>query len=239
MFEKSFRIPAYWPALILSFFFTFLFGWFYFHIDENENSKLASLVAGFASAFLIATFQLIINVSDTLKLSKYVKTGFKEILSSRKDPKYYGKIIGDASNEILLIGVTASRFMDDFADSESADSAVPVLIQALNKHVKIKILLPKLEWLDAKKHPDFINKTLPRYQELQKTFSTLIEMKYYNHIPTHSIVATDKIAIVGPIFPNRESKNTQSLVLTSDSEYANQYREHFHNEWSAASEKYE
>lgn len=239
MLGKQLRIPLYWPTLILFIALTIFFAAIYYITDENSNPKLATLVGGFTSAFLVASLQLMVNIFDAIKLSKYISTGVIEILTTRKDPKYYEKIIRESKTKIYLIGVTASRFMDDFAAAESSQGKVPALQEALTKGVKIKILLPKLRLLNDPQQSDFKNKTWPRYETLKRTPKNNIELRFYDHIPLHSIVSTESISIVGPMFPERESKNTQSLVLKTTSQYAEQYLQHFEEEWEKANEKYE
>ena len=56
-------------------------------------------------------------------------------------------------------------------------------------------------------------------------------MKFFNHIPSHSIFSVDETCIVGPVFPYLESKNTPALYLENSSPIAIEYLKYFETEW--------
>lgn len=237
MINYKISVPLYWIILPLFLFFSLVMSVVYFWIDGDSLPKWSALIGSLAGAFIVASMQLLVSVFDALKFAKMTSTGFIEILPGRKDVGYYKKIIADSKKKIRVIGVTASRFMDDFARIESNEGETPVLVDALTRGVNVQILLPNRNNLTPKQVNDLENITLPIYQQLRSIHGNRIEIRFYNHIPLHSIVTTDSIAIVGPMFFHKDSKNTQSIVLRSDSMYADQYAQHFDAEWNSSSEE--
>jgi hypothetical protein len=61
-----------------------------------------------------------------------------------------------------------------------------------------------------------------------------LEVKYFNHIPAHSIFNVDDKCIVGPVFPEVESKYTPALFLRNSSPIADKYLKYFEYEWNKA-----
>jgi hypothetical protein len=232
MFIKNFRIPFYAFSLAVSLILCALFSYLYFSSDSETSDKVTTFYAGFASAFLVAFFQQLAYVLDALKLHKYQSMGVEDFLQERRDHKYYEEVINRSNRHITVLGVTASRFMEDFANTSSPNTRA--LISALSRGVKVKILLPKLAHLPQGKHADITEKTEPAIAELATNANYDIEVKYFDHIPAHSIVATEHTCIAGPVFSHLESKLTQSMVLKPNSEFANQYMGLFDKEWNAA-----
>ena len=218
---------------LLTIFFVLMF-WF---SDPDANPKYAALMAGFASAFLVAFFQTSSAIIDAIKLKKYEKLGVIEILENgRRGRDYYGKLVSSASREIRVMGVTASRFMSDFGQISDKNNELHL---ALSKGVRVRLLLPKLEFMREVDRTNFIKTTLPAYDNIKQSCQGDISIKYFDHIAAHSIVVIDDICIAGPVFPNMESKHTPAIVLKSDSEFAKTYIAHFKHEWNSSYEKYE
>lgn len=233
LIKRNLNIPVYWVTLILSFMLLLIFVYLYWQVDQISQPKLASLYAGFASAFLVAFFQLSVSIIEALKLRRYEKMGVVDIRSNRKSQEYYSNLIKETNNEILVIGVTASRFMEDFASNENSDSRA--LIDALSKGVIVKILLPKFTHLKPHQISDISGKTLKHYAKLKENYAN-IYIQYYDHIPAQSLVATDSICIVGPVFPDISSKNTPSIVMKREAILAKGYLQHFEQEWKKSDE---
>ena len=231
--NKEINIPMYWVALTLSFIISMIFGYFFLISDPATQPKVSTLLAGFASAFLVAFFQLLVSVYEAIKLRRYEKIGVLEIRQDRKSQSYYSKLIKQARSEILVLGVTASRFMDDFASDQN--TKCQALIEALTKNVKVRILLPKYIHLSPTQQSDLRGKTMESYRRLlEKNFD--IQIRFFDHIPTQSLVATDTTCIVGPVFPDIDSKNTPSIVMKKKAALAQGYLQHFDKEWNEANE---
>jgi hypothetical protein len=232
--SKYFRVPSYVFMLLLSALLSVFFGFMYWYEDGSINPKEAALYAGFASAFLVAFFQLSTSILQALKLQKFETMGVKEILNARRGVEYYGDLIGSAKKEILVMGVTASRFMDDFGSDKTGKSE---LVNALSSGVQVKILIPKKRYLASVDKSNLTSITIPTYQNLKGRFEDKIELKYFDHVAAHSLVVIDDVCIAGPVFSGLKSKHTPAIVLESSSKYANPYLSYFQREWKSANEQ--
>ena len=131
------------------------------------------------------------------------------------------------------MGVTASRFMDHFADKQSDRTETRVLLDALARQVKVRILVPKSEYLasvDDKGNAD----RAKRCFEAVVTRHDNFECRYFSHVPAHSLVVVDEECIIGPVFPDVRSKDTPCIHITASSPYAKKYLEYFDKEWTNA-----
>ena len=76
-------------------------------------------------------------------------------------------------------------------------------------------------------------KVRTKYKELIQRYPN-VEIRYFNHIAAHSIFRIDDTCIVGPVFPNLESKNTPALHVMKSSPIALHYMDYFETEWKDA-----
>jgi hypothetical protein len=180
----------------------------------------------------VALLQLLLMWTEHKESEKIKKLGIKTILSSRDDEVLYREIIMRAKEEIRVLGNTAGRFMDDFADETRRDKRA--LIDALDRKVRVKFLLPKLNFLWNQNDKDRANIPLRTIKQLKNKYNDLVELKYYDHSPFHSLVLVDNDCFVGPIFPNRTSKNTPTIYTDKNSIFAQSYLEYFDFEWQRA-----
>ena len=128
------------------------------------------------------------------------------------------------------MGVTALRMMQDFASESSPRDDKKVLIFVLAKGIPVKILLPKSEYLnntsDISKH----NMSKNIFDSLKNKFERF-EVRYFDHVPTHSIFLVDHECIIGPVFSNYESKDTPCIYMGINNEFAKKYIDYFNLEW--------
>ena len=202
---------------------------FYFsQSDSSSGAILGSLVAG----LIVALIQLIISWRDFEMTKKVEDLRLIQILYNRDDRLYYQKLISESRREIRVMGVTAKRFFEHFADmTVGARPDAQVLISAMNRGVKVKILLPSKEYITNNKKAS--------YEQVEETLKSInnkypeaeIEIRYFDHIPAHSIFMVDSECIVGPVFENVESKNTPALHLKNESPFAEKYIAYFEQEW--------
>jgi hypothetical protein len=127
------------------------------------------------------------------------------------------------------MGVTANRLLDDFGRK---DGNSRVLLEALGKNVKVRILIPKKSYLNPKQIGQFESTTQKISADL-KRFANF-EIRYFDHPPAHSIFVIDDTCIVGPVFGEIESKDTPALVLKQQSQFAEPYIKTFESEWGKA-----
>ena len=189
---------------------------------------LGSLIAG----LIVALIQFLLSWWDYKMTKKVEDLRLIEILYDRDNREYYANLISKSRREICVMGVTAKRFFEHFADmTVGARPDAQVLIVALNRGVKVKLLLPSKEYIASNKQAS--------YKQVEETLKSIktkypeseIEIRYFDHIPAHSIFMVDSECIVGPVFENVESKNTPALHLKNESPFAEKYIAYFEQEW--------
>ena len=141
--------------------------------------------------------------------------------------------IRNTNRRLDLMGVTAVRFFNDFADTSvgAPDNAI-VLLQALERGVHVRVLLPTDEFLPEAKRIDSA-KVKTKYKELTQRYQN-IEIRYFGHTAAHSIFRIDDSCIIGPVFPLLESRNTPALHVMNSSPMALNYLDYFESEWNQA-----
>jgi hypothetical protein len=196
---------------------------------NTTDPRLSSLISGLASGFVLATIQFFFSWYDYVKIDKYQKMQIKDIRPDRDNRSLYESLIKGSKHEILILGATASRLVNDFADSNSNNDQNKVLLTALSKGVSVKVLLPELDFLEAQQQPKFAL-TKARFEEIQKQYPKFV-FKYFSHPPYHSMFLVDNNCIVGPMFPGVSSKNTPSIYVETSSPFAKTYIDYFNSEW--------
>lgn len=216
----------------LAFMITLLLVLFVF--DVLTGLKWSAIISGLLTGFIIALFQAFLSWFELKKIDEYEALKIRNILSHRKDPIYYGNLISKAKKEINVLGVTSQRFLEDFGnENNNAPDNEKVLLKALEDGVKVRILIANKDFLadDDKIKATSAQERMKKLFENQK-YSKNFEYLYYEHIPTHSIVIIDDECIVGPIFPNVNSKYTPAIHLKRDSQFAEHYINYFDSEWN-------
>jgi hypothetical protein len=231
MLKKQITVYSFWVMLIGVFLIAALFTYLFFTTSADSQPKLSSFYAGLASAFAVALVQLLVSILEALKLQRYEKMGVINILKERRGREFYDKLISGSNDKIWLMGVSASRFMQDFAKCTTKDNCS--LHAALSRNVSVKILLPDSAHLATENKGSLINITIPAYKSLREKFDN-IEIRLFDHIPAHSIVLVDNTCIAGPVFKNLDSKDTPAIILRRDSVYAEPYIDSFESEWNEA-----
>jgi type III secretory pathway component EscS len=231
IFEKSFRFSASLIIIIVLSLSTIIIGWVYFASNDGRLSAvLGSLVAG----LIVAIIQFIIAWQDYQETEKLKKLKLIEILYNRNEKSWYGKYISEATNQIDVMGVTALRLFNDFANTDiHAPKIDKVLINALEKGITVRVLLPAEDFLPTEDKKQDAAKVRKKYQALEKKYSNL-KLRYFQHSPAHSIFRVDDDCIVGPVFPEVESKYTPGLRLKNSSPLATNYITYFDDEWKKA-----
>lgn len=197
---------------------------------NTKDAQWSALIAGLASGFVLATIQFFFSWYDYVKIDKYERLKIKDIRPDRDNRQLYESLIKNSKKEIIILGSTASRLVNDFADENSSNENNKVLLIALSRSVKVRILLPNEAYLDQKQQSKFqVTKT--RFEEINKQYSNF-QFKYFDHPPYHSIFLTDDDCIVGPMFPGVSSKNTPSIYVEASSPFAKTYLDYFEDEWN-------
>lgn len=203
-----------------------------FIFDILTGPKWSSIIPGLLTGFVIALFQAFLSWYEFIKIDEYNELKIKKILPDRKDSVYYGDLISKAKKEIKMLGVTAERFLNDFAQiNQEAPDKEKLLLRALDRCVKVEILIVDKEYLEKQEHKVSATNAEDRLIELSSTYSNF-EYVYYKHSPTHSIVMIDDECIVGPIFPDIGSRYTPAIHLKQGSKFAEPYVKYFNTEWN-------
>jgi hypothetical protein len=228
IFSKSIRITATSVIIIVLVVLTAITGiWFDNSSDAKTGAILGSLVAG----LIVAIIQFIIAWQDYSQTEKLKELELIKVLYNRDDRTFYENYIKKSKRKISLMGVTGSRLFKDFADnSPNATSNAKVLIEALERGVKVKILLPTKDFVEETKIQD-IEVVKQQVTIFTAKYPTIFEVRYFEHVPAHSIFKVDDECIVGPVFPELESKYTPALYLQNTSPVADKYLKYFDNEW--------
>lgn len=212
-------------AFLLIVFTILLFAVFF----RTKDPQYSSLISGLATGFALATIQFFFSWYEYAKIDKFQKMKIKDIRPNRDNRDLYQSLIEKSQREILILGVTATRLINDFADAGSNQAQNKVLLTALSRGVEVKILLPNKQFLESNQQPQF-DITKASF-EIIKSRHPNFSFKYFDHMPSHSIFLTDNECIVGPVFPRVSSRNTPSLYVESTSPFAETYLTYFRGEW--------
>ena len=206
----------------------------YFIID-NPSSKWGALFGSLVAGFVVALIQFLISWQEYRETEKLKKLKLIEVMYNRTSRKQYGDFIRSANRKLDVMGVTAVRFFNDFADtSNGAPENATVLMQALDRGVQVRVILASDDYIPDTKKSDH-RKVKEKYSELSKRYQN-IKVRYYNHTASHSIFRFDDTCIIGPVFPNLESRNTPALHVMTSSPMAINYLDYFETEWNNAIE---
>lgn len=229
VFKIKFKISASVIIFILLLLLTIFVGYKYFTTEVTD--KWSAVFGSLAAGLVVAIIQFIIAWRDYELTEKIAKLKLKEILYRRNNREFYADYIKRANQNISIMGVTAIRFFNDFADNTpNAAESSKVLFVALSNGVHVRILLPDTDFIDETSKKQDIERVKQKVIEIKQKYSNL-ELKFFNHIPSHSIFSVDETCIVGPVFPYLESKNTPALYLENSSPIAIEYLKYFETEW--------
>lgn len=198
--------------------------------DIIKDEKWSTIISGLLTGLIVAVVQLAISWREFQKMDKYDSLRIKDILHRRNDRNYYKNMILGAKVKIRVQGVTAQRFLHDFANPDDTEEGGKALLQALAKGVEVRILVASpdnLTQAQDKKKAEIVKDQLEKLSKNNKGF----KYAFYKHEPTHSIVTIDDESIVGPIFPKLASEHTPAIHLENDSKYVQKYLEYFKEEW--------
>ena len=230
-FRKSFRFRYSTIIVIVLIVLIAICVWIY---CKCFTTPVGALLGSLAAGLIVAIIQIIIAWQEYEMTEQVKDLRLIKILYDRDDRTYYENLIKESKSEIRVMGVTAKRFFEHFADmSKGARGNARVLIDALNRGVKVEILLPSKEYLNKDKQSGY-EQVQQIWQKIKESYPRAdITIKYFHHVPAHSIFIVDNKCIVGPVFENVESKNTPALHLENESPFAVNYIEHFDEEWKS------
>lgn len=235
---REFRAQWFYPiVLILLVFIIFLSIWFF--SSDAKDEKINAILSGLITGFVALLLQLWFSWVELNKLKKFDELKIINILATRDDPEYYRPLIKSAKRDVIVLGVTCLRFLQDFADDEaSAPNKNKVLLESLdNKKIKVKLLVADESVLDNQDDKAKAKTAKPRLERLRQNYPNQFFYSYYTHIPAHSVMIIDDESIVGPIFPDVSSRYSPAIHLKNDSKFVEHYREYFNKEWDECSKR--
>jgi hypothetical protein len=236
-FDSRVKIPL---PLVLLLGFAFLIGVFYLlsrHFSSkgffDEEGILWLFAVGTVPGLMVAAGQYLMSWGEFAEIGRLRDIGIERALLARDDKKYYGDLLRKARLNVWVLGVTAGRFIDDFADAQSPREENSVLLGALRRKVHVRILVAMPTHLEATSVQQ-AERARVRFEALRKEFPDYFEFKYFDHAPNQSFVRVDQAVIVGPMLRGVESKNSPALHIRTDSPLAGPYVENFEREWNDA-----
>lgn len=213
----------------------------YYKTDDHSspNSLWGPLFGSLAAGLIVAIIQYLIAWQDYKQTEKLKALKLKEVLYYRNTKSKYEEFIKGTNRTLDVMGVTAVRFFRDFADTtQGAPDSSKVLLHALERGVNLRILLPSDKYLPNESKRQDSNRVRAQYSELKKKYQYNLEIRYFNHIAAHSIFKMDDTCIIGPVFPELESKNTPALHVMNSSPMALNYIDYFESEWKQAKQNH-
>jgi len=202
--------------------------WLYIAGDLSE--QWGTICSGLTAGLAVASIQFFWGWYEAKQTEHFRRLRIKNVLLTRDDENYYGRLITAARRQILVLGVTSSRFLEDFADEASPKLEKKSLLEALSRGVHVRILVSSLPYLPRDAHAA-VTKTKARMNKLKSTFPNYFDFGYFEHEPRHSMVVCDNDLIVGPYFPETASKDSPGVHVDAASEFGMSYVKHFEIEW--------
>ncbi len=204
-------------------------------VEDDTTSKLSAFTCSLAAGLVVAIIQLIIAWRDYSQNEELRKLQLLEILYDRDSRTKYEAFIRKSKRNIDVMGVTAARFFSHFADTDmAATENAKVLLNAMGRNVKVRILLPSDQFLPSDTKRQDANRVRVQYRKLKERYPDNIEIRYFDHTSAHSIFRIDDTCIIGPVFPRLESKYTPALHVMKSSPMALNYMDYFETEWKDA-----
>lgn len=207
----------------------------YLYFYKELDPKLSGLIVNLAAGLILMIIQFFFSWYEYKSIAEIKKLSIKSILLHRDDRTFYQKLITNSKKRIDVLGVTAERFIEHFADSsENSREDARVLLSALTRGVKVRILVPSKKYLVDDDDKMKAVRAEKLFKQTAKTFQGF-EYRYFNHPPAHSIVVIDDESLIGPVFPEVSSKHTPAIYLENSSPLAEKYLSYFEREWTEAS----
>lgn len=239
IFSSKLLIPLHWIVLAVLVLITAIFSvMFLFFVPGKEwfapDGYFVIMLTGLIPGLVVALGQYMLQWFEFREMSRLRRLKIKDVLISRDDEKYYGGLIDNAEKEICVLGVTATRLLSDFADQGSPKPEKQSLISALKRGVKLRILIANQTSLPLEDASEKFPKAVRRLKELKNAFPSNFAYRIYDHQPSHTVFRADSECLVGPKFPQLESKNTPTVHTSSDGNFAKPYLDYFESVWDSA-----
>lgn len=221
--------------IVLAFLVIALSGSLYFYVNGSIDTKLGSLLGGLVATFIAVLIQFLLTLSHHREIERLKRMGFKDILANRHDRKdYYADLINGARKRIDFLGKTSRSFLSDFAfDDDGAAPRDRLLLDALNRGVRVRVLATSRDMLPAVKQRDH-DYALARMEYLSQKYPRNFQYRFTNSTPGQTYVLADSRCIFGPVFPSISSRITPAIHADRESPFLDQYIRYFEDEWRSA-----
>ncbi|OQW74472.1 MAG: hypothetical protein BVN35_10345 [Proteobacteria bacterium ST_bin11] len=230
IYDRFIGVRLSWIILVILIAICLYFGTEYYKGKLEEHST--ALYGGLLTSLIAVVIQMLMEWNEHREIEKFKKMGILKILPNHDGKQdYYFKILSSANKNIDFMGSTSASFLRDFVsnDKQSGEKA-SALIRAIERGVKIRILIARRDDLDITKHAKF-NEAKEKLEKLQTDYPTCFNYFYLSQKPSHTLVTADKECVVGPIIPECKSDVTSAIHALTDSPYLNCFLEHFEREW--------
>lgn|GEM_PF-1427541 len=236
IYSKKFSISMPWAIVVVTCILLAIFSAISIlftkkSIFENEG-PLWVFACGVVSGLVVTLAQFCLTWADAAAIDRFRRMGVENILTTRDDPTYYGPLIKRARSQLDVLGSSATRLMDDFADIDSPKSEKHALIDILKNQIPVRILVAAPEQLDADDAYKYIVNRR-RFETIANKYPKF-EVRYFHTIPLAAFVRVDHELVVGPLLPGVASKHTPALHVYNHSPYATSYLKYFEETWTNA-----
>lgn len=230
IFKSKLSITVSAVVLTLLILINIIIGLLFFNNTFDNFPKVEILMGGLITGLFVSIVQFLMSWNSFRADERMNHLRIISVLPNRDDRTFYTKYLQTATTSIDIMGTTAKRFFEHFADEENhASKNSKVLFNRLDKGVKVRILLPQKKFIGPERQNDVdaVNSILVR---LSKKYSNL-NYKYFSHQANHNIFRVDDVSIIGPTFSKVSSKNTPGIHIKNTSPLAQKYLMHFNEEW--------
>lgn len=233
IFNKKMNISLFALIIIILVIIVAVISTFYILIDPSEYEKSSVIVGSLLTGIILLGVQMLLSKYEFDKIETLNSFGVLDVIKTRKDKNYYASYIDSSETEIDILGVTASRLLEDFASDQDPESTN--LINALKRGVKVRILLCSENNLSGS--------DLSNFQNITKRIATTLigeyedfKLRTYDSLPSHSVFRVDNKCIAGPIFSHVDSKNSPGILMKGSSKYVMPYLKNFEKMWEDSTE---
>ncbi|WP_238912406.1 hypothetical protein [Achromobacter xylosoxidans] len=237
IYQKRFVIPVRWAITVVALLLlVVLVAMSVLMTDKrflDNDGPLWVFASGVASGLVVTLAQFFLSWADARAIDRFRAMGVENVLSNRDEEAYYGKLIQSARSQVDVLGSTAARLMQDFADVGSPRPEKRALIEALKKGVEVRILVAYPSHLYDRERNFKYPVALKLFKDIAAQYSNF-QVRYFDAAPLASFVRTDHELVVGPLLPGVESKHTPALHVFNFSPYASSYLNYFEKTWETA-----
>ena len=194
-----------------------------------QNATAVAVLGGLLGGLVVYAISFLTDIGRWRQLDRFNRMGIKDILSTRHQVTYYGPIVSRARTEVLVMGTSCHRFINDFMDDRSDDK---VLLDQLRKHIDltVRILIPTAGRMDDESRAKF-DLVKEKLRRVMNEFPGRVELRRFDDVARLSMVMVDEELITGPVFPGIESRQSPAVHVDRRTEYGTKFKDFFDDLW--------